>query len=127
MNVEWVRTHCLSVPHATEQVQWGNDLVFKIGGKMFAVTPLADALAAKADTSVLLSFKCTPDDFAELIERPGVIPAPYLARAKWVGLETLNALPRADIKRLLRQSYDLVLATLTKKMQAELAKPAKRK
>ena len=127
MNVEWVRTHCLSFPHATEQVQWGNDLVFKIGGKMFAVTPLADAPTAKADSSVLLSFKCTPEDFAELIERPGVIPAPYLARAKWVGLESMDALPRADIKRFLRQSYDLVFATLTRKLQTELAKPAKRK
>lgn len=118
MSIEWVRTHCLSFPHATEQVQWGDDLVFKIGGKMFAVTPFSDA-------PVKLSFKCTPEDFAELTERPNVIPAPYLARAQWVALESIGALPRADVKRFLRQSYDLVFATLTKKLQAELAKPVK--
>jgi predicted DNA-binding protein (MmcQ/YjbR family) len=40
MNIDWLREHCLSLPHATETVQWGDDLVFKIGGKMFAVVPL---------------------------------------------------------------------------------------
>jgi len=114
MNVEWVRKCCMSFPHATEQVQWGYDLIFKIGGKMFAVTPTEPA-------PVCLSFKCSPEDFAELIERPGIIPAPYLARAQWVALESEDALPTAELKRLLRKSYDLVFARLTRKLQKELA------
>ena len=113
MDLEWLRQRCLSFPHATEQVQWGSDLVFKIGGKMFAV-------AATEPAPVCLSFKCTQEEFADLVERPGVIPAPYLARAHWVALENEQALPRAEIKRLLRQSYDLVLAGLPKKMRAGL-------
>ena len=113
MDVEWIRRVCMAFPHATEQVLWGADLVFKIGGKMFAAAPLEPA-------PVCLSFKCTPEQFAELTERPGVIPAPYSARAHWVALQTEDALPRAEIKRLLRQSYDLVFAGLTKKMQAAL-------
>jgi len=104
----------MSFPHATEQVQWGSDLVFKIGGKMFAAAPTEPA-------PVCLSFKCTLEEFAELVERPGIIPAPYLARAHWVALETEDALPRAEIKRLLRQSYELVFAGLPKKLRAELA------
>jgi predicted DNA-binding protein (MmcQ/YjbR family) len=118
MSVEWIRAHCLSLPHCTEQMQWGDDLVFKIGGKMFAVTPLIPA-------PVKLSFKCTPEEFSQLIEQPGIIPAPYMARAQWVALEEIDALPRAEIKRLLSKSYELVFDKLTKKAQADLqAKPA---
>jgi predicted DNA-binding protein (MmcQ/YjbR family) len=113
MNIDWIRRHCLSFPHATEQVQWGNDLLFKIGGKMFAVAPLEPA-------SVVLSFKCTPENFAELIERPGIRPAAYMARNHWISLETADALPVQETKRLLRESYDMVFAKLPKKVQAEL-------
>jgi predicted DNA-binding protein (MmcQ/YjbR family) len=72
MNVDWLRELCLSFPGATEQIQWGCDLLFKVGGKMFAITPLEPA-------PVCLSFKASPEKFAELTERPGIIPAPYLA------------------------------------------------
>jgi predicted DNA-binding protein (MmcQ/YjbR family) len=113
MDLEWTRRCCLSFPHATEQVQWGSNLVFKIGGKMFAV-------AATEPAKVCLSFRCTVDEFAELVERPGIIPAPYLARAHWVALEHEDALSRTELKRLLKQSYDLVFAGLTKKAQKEM-------
>ena len=59
-----------------------------------------------------LSLKCTPEEFAELSERPGIIPAPYMARAYWIALESDDALPMAESKRLLRQSYELVVARL---------------
>jgi predicted DNA-binding protein (MmcQ/YjbR family) len=113
MQLEGVRKHCLSFPSATETVQWGSDLVFKIGGKMFAVCTTEPA-------PVFMSFKCSPEDFAELTERPGIIPAPYLARAQWVALETEDALPAAETKRLLRLAYDIVLAKLPKSQQAKL-------
>jgi len=113
MAVEWVRQFCLSLPHTTETVQWGNDLVFKIGGKMFSVLALEPGPHC-------MSFKCTPEEFAELVERPGIIPAPYLARALWVALETQDALPTPEIKSLIRQSYDLVRAKLPKKTIAAL-------
>ena len=115
MNVEWIRKCCMGFPHATEQVQWGSDLVFKIGGKMFAVTPTEPA-------PVVLSFKCSTEDFAALTERPGIIPAPYMARAQWVALQSEDALPAAELRKLLRKSYDLVFAKLTRKMQQELSR-----
>src|SRR5260370_29891304 len=105
MNVDWLRDICLSFPGATEQIQWGNDLVFKVGGKMFAVTPLEPA-------PVLLSFKASPENFVELTERSDIIPAPYLARAQWVALQTRDALPAEELARSRRDSYDLVLARL---------------
>src|SRR5260370_18050648 len=116
MNVDWVRDMCLSLPGATEQVQWGNDLVFKVGGKMFAVTPLEPA-------PVCLSFKASPENFAELTERPNIIPAPYLARAQWVALQTRDALPAEELALLLRQSYDMVIAKLPRKMRPPLFLP----
>lgn len=122
MNVDGLREVCLSFPGATEQIQWGNDLLFKVGGKMFAVTPLEPA-------SVCLSFKASSENFAELTERPNIIPAPYLARAQWVALQARDALPAQELAVLLRESYDLVFAKLTKKTQDALlsAKPAVRK
>jgi len=119
INIDQVRQFCLALPHATEQVQWGSDLVFKIGGKMFAVVPLEPAANS-------LSFKASPEEFAELVERPGFVPAPYLARAQWVALERGVALPRRELERLLRQAYELVLAKLPQKTRREQAeKPAK--
>jgi len=114
MNVDWLRELCLSFPGATEQIQWGYDLVFKVGGKMFAVTPLEPA-------PVYLSFKASPENFAELTERPHVIPAPYLARAQWVALEARDAVPRDELACLLRESHELVAAKLPKKVRESLS------
>ena len=122
MNVDWLREVCLSFPGATEQIQWGSDLLFKVGGKMFAATPLEPA-------PVCLSFKAEPESFAQLTERPNIIPAPYLARAQWVALQTWDALPADELARLLRDSYDMVFARLPKKTRGVVAsaKPAARK
>lgn len=113
MDIDWNREYCLALPHTTEKVQWGDNLVFKVGGKMYAVV----ALELREQW---LGFKCTPEDFATLIERPGIIPAPYLARAHWVSLETGDALPRTEVERLLSQAYSLVFAKLPKKARAGL-------
>jgi len=113
LDVDWVRDLCLSFPSATEQVTWGIDLTFRISGKIFAVTVLEPA-------KVWLSFKCSRETFAELTERAGIIPAPYMARAQWVALETKDALPKDDLAGLLRESYDLVFAKLPKKTREAL-------
>jgi predicted DNA-binding protein (MmcQ/YjbR family) len=127
MNVDWLRQVCLAFPGATEQIQWGNDLLFKVGGKMFAATPLEPA-------PVCLSFKASPENFPELTERPNIIPAPYLARAQWVALQSRDAVPLDELAQLLWESYDLVVARLPKKIRDSLSiakaastKPSKRK
>ena len=122
MDASWVRDLCLSFPSVTEHMIWGNDLTFKVGGKMFAHAVLEPA-------PVWLSFKTSPDNFFELTERPNVIPAPYLARAKWIALETKDALSSAELSALIRESYDLVVAKLPKKMRDSLttAKPRRSK
>jgi predicted DNA-binding protein (MmcQ/YjbR family) len=113
MDIEWLRDFCLSLPHTTEQIQWEDALVFKVGGKMYAVLRLEPG-------PVWLSLKCGTEEFAELTERQGVIPAPYLARANWVSLTLPVVLPRAEIERLARGSYDLVFSQLPRKTQLSL-------
>jgi len=113
MDIETLRRYCLSLPHATEGIQWGSDLLFRIGGKMFAVVALER-------TPISVAFKCTPEEFAELIEHDGIIPTPYMARNHWVFLESLDVLPRAELKRLIKDSYRMVAAKLTKKVQLQL-------
>lgn len=123
MDIDWIRDLCLSFPQTTEQIQWGDDLVFKVAGKIHAVTVLHPA-------KIWLCFKVSPEKFAELTERPGIIPAPYLARAKWVALETKDALSSDELVILLRESYDMVVAKLPKKTREALASgkpPARRK
>src|SRR4051794_12048979 len=105
MNLESVREVCLSFPHATENMQWGTDLCFKIAGKMFAV-----ANTEPAGEQPRLSFKCTPEGFADLCEREKIIPAPYMARNHWVALQSYSALPAAELRERLREAYRLVMA-----------------
>jgi predicted DNA-binding protein (MmcQ/YjbR family) len=115
MDASRVRDLCLSFPSATEHVIWGNDLTFKVGGKMFAHTVLEPA-------PVWLSFKTSPDSYVELTERPNIIPAPYLARAQWVALETRDALDSAELSNRLREAYDLIAAKLPKETRESLGK-----
>lgn len=123
MTTDSVREFCISLPHATEQIQWGSHLVLKVGGKMFAIVSLEPA-------AVWISFKSTPEEFAELTERPNIIPAPYLARNYWVGLESRDALTHSELRDCLRRSYELVFEKLPKKERERLGQsktPTKRK
>jgi predicted DNA-binding protein (MmcQ/YjbR family) len=106
VNIESIREYCLSFPHATEKLQWGDDLCFKIGGKIFVMLGLDNPRAC---------FKCTPDTFAELIEREDIRPAPYVGRYKWVMLDRLDAVRWDELKDLIRQSYQMVAAKAPKK------------
>ena len=120
MDIESVRSFCLSLPQVDEKVQWGNDLLFRIGEKMFAVVSLEGA------SDHCMSFKCTPEKFAELVEQDGVFPAPYVARYHWVALKRFDVLPAGELKELLRTAYGLVYEKLPAKIkrQLETAKPA---
>ena len=105
MNVDAIREFCLVFPRATENLQWGDNLCFKIGGKIFVILGLDDPR---------LCFKCTPERFGELIEREDIRPAPYVGRYKWVMLDQLDALPNDELKESIRQSYDMVAAKAPK-------------
>ena len=114
MDLEEIRAFCLSLPGATEDVKWGNDLTFCVGKKMFAVTGLDSA-------SQSISFKCTPEKFAELIEKDGIIPAHYVARYHWITAENLDALKANELKALIEKSYEMVRDKLPKKLRNEIS------
>jgi predicted DNA-binding protein (MmcQ/YjbR family) len=118
MDIESVRKFCLSLPHVTEDVQWKSDLLFRIGGKMFAVVGL------EPSSDHCMSLKCTPEKFAELTEQAGIVPAPYVARYHWVALERFDALPERELKELLRKAYQLILEKLPRKAKADLESPS---
>jgi predicted DNA-binding protein (MmcQ/YjbR family) len=107
MNVEEVRQYCLSFPDATENLQWGDDLCFKIRAKIFAIVSLT-AVPQK------MCFKCSPETFAALIEREDIHPAPYVGRYKWVLLDRLDALSSGELKECIQRSYEMVAANAPK-------------
>ncbi len=108
-----IRKLCLSLPGVTETIQWRDARVFKVADKMFAV--LRDGADA-------VSFKASDDSYRLLTELPGLRPAPHLARAKWVRLEPLSALPDKDLAAYLRRAYEIVAAALPKKARDTLPK-----
>lgn len=113
MDFEAAKALCRTFPGATESIKWGSCAVFSVGEKMFAL--------ARDETPVNgMSFKVEDDRFLELTDRPGIIPAPYMARLKWVRVETACALSDLEAAELLRRAYELVFAKLTKKLQREI-------
>ena len=106
---------CGAWPGVTRDIKWGADLVFSVGGKMFAVTP-ADAEAH----GHRLGIKVADERFLELTDQPGVVPSPYLARAHWVSVVEPQRFATRELEALVRESYTLVRAKLTKKLQKEL-------
>ena len=120
MSLESLRAFCLALPGATADIKWGQDLVFSVGKKMFC--------AVNTEPPHQMSFKTSDEDFAELVEREGMKPAPYLARAMWVQEEQLGeTLERSERERLLRQAYELVRAKLPKRLREPAAPAVRRK
>ncbi|MBY9068337.1 MmcQ/YjbR family DNA-binding protein [Hyphomonas sp. WL0036] len=110
MTPDHLREYCLSLPGAVFVRQWGDDQVYKISGKMFAVT---DSACSR------ISFKCSEEAFLMLTEASIAQPAPYLARARWVQVAE-GAMPDNELCQRLRQAYSIVRAGLTRKAQAAL-------
>lgn len=112
MDIETLRSFCLQLPACTEDVKWENNLVFSVGGKMFCSADLEPPFAC--------SFKVKEEEFEEMGNRPGCMPAPYLARAKWITATHDAHWHKNEWEYYLRQSYELVKARLPKKIKSEL-------
>lgn len=112
MNIEDLRKLCLSLPHVTEDIKWGHDLCFCIGQKMFCVTGMEGPLK--------VSLKVRDEEFHDMSSRPHIVPAPYVARYKWVLVEEPHALNSKEWVHFVNQSYALVKAGLPKKVAESL-------
>jgi predicted DNA-binding protein (MmcQ/YjbR family) len=114
MSFAALKKHAAGLPGATVDIKWGTAWVASVGRKMF----LAGGPEPGAWNSC--SFKVDEHRFLELSGLPGLAPAPYLARVKWVQLQDAKALPLADLKALVERSHALVLAGLSKKLQRDI-------
>ncbi|MDB5198385.1 MAG: hypothetical protein JWO92_348 [Chitinophagaceae bacterium] len=114
MNIEEIQNICKTLPAVTEDIKWGNDLVFSIGSKMFCVLGLNQ-------TPTTASFKVTDEEFEEMCDREGFKPAPYVAKYKWVWIDDISKMSKVEWSRYIKQSYNLVKEKLTAKIKKQLA------
>ena len=114
MNIPAIQKFCTALPHATGDIKWGVDQVYSIGGKMFCVAYVDPQGGAT------MSFKVDDDLFLQYTDRAGFIPAPYMARAKWVQIIDLKKVSDAEVKTLIKRSYELVSLKLTRKLRTAL-------
>jgi predicted DNA-binding protein (MmcQ/YjbR family) len=122
MDIERARAFLLTLPHAVETMQWGDNLVFwvgdkAIGGKMFCLLNL------DAGAHGVISYSAGPERYAELVEQDGIVPAPYMARIHWVAVERWSVLRNAEWESELRAAHEITLAKLPKKTREALAMP----
>jgi predicted DNA-binding protein (MmcQ/YjbR family) len=113
MDLEHIRRFCLRLPHVTEQVLWEDRLVFKVGEKMFLVAGLEPSKHA-------LSLKVSHENFEQLQEIDGIVPSPYLGRAKWLALRELSLVRDDEMRDLIRTAHALVLQSLPRSRREAL-------
>ncbi len=113
MNIEDIQNICKALPSATEDIKWGNALVFSIGGKMFFIAGLNQSPPTA-------SFKVTNEDFDAMCDREGFKPAPYLARYKWIYVDDITRMNKDVLNKYIKQSYHLVSIKLSSKIKKEL-------
>ena len=106
---------CKSLKATTNVEQWGGASVWKVGGKIFAI---CSRWGQGQHTKI--SFKCSDMSYTILTDQPGIIPAPYLARAKWVQIDTADAMSDQDIRDYIETAYVIIMAKLTKAKRKEL-------
>ncbi len=105
--------HCRTLPGATEDIKWGDHLVFSVATKMFAIFDVDDS-------SAQCRFKCDDEDFDALCEHEGIAPSSHIGRYGWVNVDRANMLPVEEMKALISKSHRLVVGGLSKKKQREI-------
>lgn len=108
-DVDWIRKLCLAFADVTEDMPWGDDLCFKVRGKIFTGIALSDGRFPR------LTLKTSPEAIHDLLEIEGIVRAPYVGRYDWIQLSNSNVLPAGELEALIRQSYGLVEARAPRK------------
>jgi len=112
MTPDDIAAFCLGLPGTREDLKWGSNRVFSVADtKMFAILDfLGDGLAFKVDSELFLGY----------VDRPGIRPAPYLARAHWISMATPFPLADDELRDLLTRAHQLVVGKLPKRRQIGL-------
>ena len=113
MNAQWIRKRCLTLPGVSEDLKWEKDLCFLVGGRMFCVLVLDGPFNA--------SLKVDPEEYDQLLNTREVLPAPYLARYKWVQVRDPRTFDHEEWGQRLERSYELVVASLPARIRKDLA------
>ena len=124
MDAEQTRTFLLTLPHVEEAMQWGANLVYRVGdkalgGKMFALIHLEEEKPGKP--APVFAFYAGPERYAELLEDEMFMPAPYFARAYWVALKQWRGMGLARMEPLLQQAHTGVLDRIPARTREALA------
>lgn len=110
-----IELHAMQLPGVSHDIKWGSDRVFSVHGKMFCCLSVENGVLHR------ISVKVPAERFLELTDQPGIEPAPYLAKHHWVSLLPEMTLATPAVLALVRESYAIVRANLSKKVQASLA------
>jgi predicted DNA-binding protein (MmcQ/YjbR family) len=108
MTLKNLQAICRQFDNVTEDIKWGKDYCFSVGGKIFLVVVPDTVLVAA-------SFKVADELFEEMTERAGCIPAPYAARHKWVLVDNISRLKKQEWEYYIAMSCQLLAAKLPKK------------
>ena len=114
LDEQQIAAFCGGWPGVTSSIKWEVDRVFSVANKMFCV------ICTIGPDRGRFSFKVETDRFLELTEQPGMIPAPYMARAFWVSITEPARFSDDETRAFVRRSYELVRSGLSKKLQARL-------
>jgi predicted DNA-binding protein (MmcQ/YjbR family) len=125
MNLEIFYQHCLSKKGVTEHFPFDDDaLVFKVGGKMFALASLSQFEKGEPR----LNLKCNPERALELrAEFEDIQPGFHMSKVHWNTINVNRGVADKRILELINHSYDLVFDSLTKKIQEEITSTSTQK
>ena len=114
MHIEQLRDYCITKKGVEETFPFGEDtLVFKVMGKMFALTSLSEPVS--------VNLKCDPEKAIELRASFGaIIPGFHMNKTHWNTVKFNEDASDKLILELIDHSYQLVVSSLTKKLQQEL-------
>ena len=112
---------CKALPGTTYDIKWGKDECYSVGGKMYAVIGPGGTHGGPRGAAWSIGFKVDDFRFLELTDREGIIPAPYMAKHKWVLVQDPKKVGDTELKELIVRSHALILSKLPKKTQAKLA------
>jgi predicted DNA-binding protein (MmcQ/YjbR family) len=125
MTIEEIQQICMKLKGVTQDIKWEDHLCFNVGGKMFLVT-------APDNVPPSASIKVSDEEFESLPARRGFIPAPYMARHKWIFMEDISLLSKKEWESYITEAHRLVAAKLPLRSQKEIGlvqspdKPAKK-
>ena len=113
MTIDVIPAICGKLPGATDDIKWENHLCFNVGNKMFMIT-------APDEEPVSASIKVSDDDFNELTEKEGFMPAPYLARYKWIFVDDIARLSPKEWQKYIENAHRLVASKLPARVKKQI-------